>query len=59
MTTNPWARPTFTGPAYGGPLAGVDITHDEERKDIYVLNALVGHYVFLDDQWLWSPIDAS
>lgn len=58
MKPNPWKRPTFTGPAFGGPLAGSSIEHDDTRKDIYVCEKLVGFYMFDDDKWLWSPIDA-
>lgn len=55
---NPWKAPVFSGPAFGGPLAGSNIEHDHERKEIFVLEKLVGVYLFDDDKWLWSPIDA-
>lgn len=56
---NPWAPPQFTGPVFGGPLTGTDLQHDQERKDIFVLDQLVGFYTFLDGQWLYTPIDAT
>lgn len=56
---NPWKAPTFNGPAYGGPLAGSDIEHDLDRKEVFVLGKLVGIYVFDDDKWLWSPKDTN
>ena len=56
---NPWARPVFRGPAHGGPLTGSDIEHDQDRKDVFVCNQLVGFYLYLDGCWLWQPSDAS
>lgn len=55
---NPWKAPEFRGPAFGGPLAGSDIVHDQERKECYVLEQLAGAYIFDDDKWLWQPNDA-
>ena len=55
---NPWKAPQFTGPAFGGPLAGSNIEHDMDRKEIFVLGEEIGFYVFDEDKWLWSPKDA-
>lgn len=52
---NPWAPPTFAGPVYGGPLTGSNIEHNDVRKEVYVLDKLVGAYIWDDDKWLWSP----
>lgn len=56
---NPWAVKLHRGPAFGGPLAGSDIEHELERKEVFVLEQLVGAYIFLDGQWLWQPNDAT
>lgn len=59
MKPNPWKAPVFRGPAYGGPLAGSDIEHDSERKEVFVLGALAGYYTFDEDKWLFTPNDAT
>ena len=47
------------GPAFGGHLAGSDIEHALERKEVFVLGRLDGAYLWDEDKWLWQPNDAT
>jgi len=56
--SNPWHVEIKRGPAFGGPLAGSNIEHELERKEVFVLDRMVGAYLFDEDKWLWQPNDA-